>query len=110
MRPEPLRWVRESEKAGRGRGCKAHRLIGLGIWWSLGNFGQGTKKELVSRTGSGEEWEIHRGFNYNEGVEGPTVGVGIEAGQSESLQGEVSRVGSQGTGETPAFFKDTAHL
>lgn len=53
----------------------------MGIWWSLGNFGQGTKKDLVSRTGSGEEWDTHRDFSYSEGVEGPTVGVGIEAGQ-----------------------------
>lgn len=67
-------------------------------------------RRSCEQEGSGEEWEIHRGFSYNEGVEGPTAGVGIEAGQSESLQGEGSRVGSQGTGETPAFFKDTAHL
>lgn len=103
-------WVRESEDAGRGAGCKTHRISGLEIWWSLGNFGQGTKKELLSRMGGGGEWETHRGFSYSERVEDPAVGMGVEAGEGESLQREGSRVGSQGTGETPAFFKDTAHL
>lgn len=88
-------WVRESEDAGRGTGFKTHRVSGLEIWWSLGNFGQGTKKELVSRMGGGGEWEIHRGFNYSEGVEDPAVGVGVEAGEGpyrERGQGWEARV------------------
>lgn len=43
----------------------------------------------------GGEWEIHRGFNYSEGVEDPAVGVGVEAGEGpyrERGQGWEARV------------------
>lgn len=79
-------------------GAQGAKPTGSVDWGSGGlrNFGQGTKKEPMSRMGVDGEWETHRSFSYSEGVEGPAVGVGVGAGRMspyrERAQGWEARV------------------